>query len=103
MCIRDSCEFLSLIFYRRRGAELELFIGICLASFPVAIFPYLYAVLTWSTALNVLSFLQLWSTLLICSAISLCKGMRIDKALPIGMFLMFLNVFLLISLGFLRL
>mgnify|MGYP003875713593 CR=1 FL=1 len=96
------CEALSLAFYKQAGAELELLIDVFLASFPMGLFPYIYMVIGTQVSTWVLPFLQLWSMLLVCSAVSLGKGMRIDKAMPIGFSLMFINVFLLFFTGLLR-
>ena len=95
------CEGLCLLFLRRRGAELELLIGIGLASLPMAIFPYIYMLVPYDVAVRVLPILHLWSILLTCSAVSLGKGVRLDRALPVGLVLLFLNVLLLSSLGLL--
>ena len=97
------CELLVLALYRQPGAELELSIGVGLASLPMGVFPYIYMVLPMDISARVLPFLQLWSILLVCSAVSLGKGMRIDRALPIGFILMFLNMVLLVFGGFLAL
>ncbi|RLI13015.1 hypothetical protein DRO33_01845 [Candidatus Bathyarchaeota archaeon] len=95
------CEGLCLAFFRRFGAELELMIGVDLASLPTAFFPYLYIALPYDVSAKLLPLLQLWSILLICSAISLGKGVRLDRAVPIGLILMSLNIIVLSFLGLL--
>ena len=96
-----ACEFLCLVFYRRKGAELELLVTISLANLPLAIFPYAYTFLSYQVALRLLTVLQAWTILLVCSAVSAGKGIRLDRALPIGLTLLFLNVVLLAFLGLL--
>ena len=96
-----ACEALCLAFYRRRGAELELLIAVSLANLPLAIFPYAYLVLPYGVALKLLTVLQSWTALLICSAVSIGKGIRLDRALPVGLALLCINVVLLAFLGLL--
>ena len=72
-----------------------------MASLPMAIFPYIYMLVPYDVAVRVLPILHLWSILLICSAVSLGKGVRLDRALPVGLVLLFLNVLLLSFLGLL--
>ena len=95
------CEGLCLAILRRKGAELELAIGLSVASLPMAVFPYIYMVVPYEIAVKLLTLLHLWSILLVCSAVSLGKGVRLDRALPIGLILLFLDVLLLSFLGLL--
>ncbi|RLI08479.1 hypothetical protein DRO32_02200 [Candidatus Bathyarchaeota archaeon] len=95
------CELLCLIFYRRRGAELELMIAVSLANLPMALFPYIYVFLPYGVALKLLTVFHAWTVLLVCSAVSMGKGIRLSKALPVGFTLLFLNLIFLASLGLL--
>ena len=96
-----ACELLCLVFYKRKGAELDLLIAVSLANLPLAIFPHVYAFLTYEAALRLLTALQAWAVLLVCSAVSVGKGIRLDRALPVGLILLFINVILLAFLGLL--
>jgi len=94
-----ACEGLSALFLRRLGGEAQLAIGIGIASFPMAMFPYIYMLIPYDISLKLLPFFHLWAILLICSAISLGKGIRLDRSLPIGITFMFINMLLLAFLG----
>jgi len=95
------CELLCLILYRRRGAELELLIAVSLANLPLAIFPYIYVFLPYGVAIKLLTVFHAWTVLLVCSAVSKGKGIRLNRALPVGFILLFLNLIFLASLGLL--
>lgn len=97
-----ACEGLSILFLRRIGGEAQLAIGVAVASLPMALFPYIYMLTPSDVASVLLPFFHLWAILLICSAISLGKGTRLDRSLPIGIIFMFINMLLLVFLGLLR-
>ena len=102
MLIFLACECLSILFLRRLGGEHPLLVGLGVASLPLAIFPYIYMLLPYELSCMLLPIFHLWSILLVCSAISLGKGVRLDRSLPIGLVLMFINMLVLAFLGLLR-
>ena len=102
MLIFLACECLSILFLRRLGGEHQLLVGLSVASLPLAIFPYIYMLLPYELSYRLLPFFHLWSILLVCSAISLGKGVRLDRSLPIGLVLMFINMLVLAFLGLLQ-
>ena len=67
----------------------------------MALFPYIYIFLPYGVALKLLTVFHAWTVLLVCSAVSMGKGIRLSKALPVGFTLLFLNLIFLASLGLL--
>jgi DNA-binding transcriptional ArsR family regulator len=92
-------EFLIYLLYRRRGNDLQLFTCIGLASFPIAIFPYIYIFASEIIAQYALFILQIWSLLLISAGFCFGKGIRLDKAIVISLAAMYLNMAALFMLG----
>ncbi|MGB9741265.1 MAG: winged helix-turn-helix domain-containing protein [Candidatus Bathyarchaeia archaeon] len=103
-------EIFTYLLYRRVGNELQLFTCLSLATFPLAVFPYLYLVISIllpalsSLELNMIMqyvqiFLQIWSILLVTAAICFGKGMRLDKAIVISLTAAYLNIAILFILG----
>jgi hypothetical protein len=94
-------DFLIYLLYRRTGGDLQLFTCLGISVFPLALFPYIYAILplSYSTARYILLVLQVWSLLLMSSAFSFGKGLRLDKSIVISLTIIYLNVMLLIILG----
>lgn len=89
---------ISLVF-RRAGGDLQLFVCLGIASFPVALFPYIYMFLSYEVARYLLLILILWSLLLLSSAYSFSKGLRLDKAVVLSLLVLYLNVAVLLGLG----
>jgi hypothetical protein len=103
-------EIFTYLLYRRVGNEPQLFTCIGFATFPLAAFPYIY--LAVSVMLPTLSslelstimqyvqiILQIWSLLLVTSAICFGKGIRLDKAIVVSLTAIYLNIATLFMLG----
>ncbi|MCJ7429843.1 hypothetical protein MUO83_01335, partial [Candidatus Bathyarchaeota archaeon] len=69
------------------------------ASFPVAVFPYVYLFVSDTIAQYILIILQIWSLLLVSAAICFGKGIRLDKAIVVSLTAMYLNIAILFLLG----
>jgi DNA-binding transcriptional ArsR family regulator len=98
------------ILFRRTGGDLQLFTCVGIAALPLALFPYVYVVILPSvTTLGpvvaswlprfVLLILQIWSLLLISSAFSFGKGLRLDRSIIVTLIILYLNIVILILLG----
>lgn len=92
-------DFLIFLFYRRAGNDLQLFVCVCIASFPLVLFPYIYMFVSYEVVRYMLFLLQLWSVLLLTSAFCFGKGLRLDKAFLISFSILYLNFVLLVILG----
>ena len=91
-------ELLTYVLYRRVGNDIQLFTCLSLASFPVAIFPYVYLFVPNTIAQYILVILQIWSLLLVSAAICFGKGTRLDKAMIVSLTAMYLNIAMLFLL-----
>jgi DNA-binding transcriptional ArsR family regulator len=103
-------ELFIYLLYRRIGNDLQLFTCTGIASFPIAVFPYIYlvipaifpnlsvAALDMATELTLI-ILQIWSLLLVSSAFCFGKGIRLDKAIIVSLTVMYLNIASLFVLG----
>jgi len=87
------------LLYRRVGNDLQLFACLGLASFPMAIFPYLYMLTSEAPVQYVLFILQIWSLLLVSASFSFGKGLRLDKSIVISLTAIYLNIIALFLLG----
>jgi DNA-binding transcriptional ArsR family regulator len=92
-------EAISRTFFRRGGGNLSLLIGATFSLLPLFVFPGLLLLgrwnllslgMPWSSLLQL--FLQAWSLCALSCAISLSKGLRIEKAAVISLLLMYLNI-----------
>jgi hypothetical protein len=92
-------DAVSYAVFRRRGGELQLFVCLGLASFPLAVFPYLYLLLSYAVARYFLWGLIVWSVLLLSSAYAFSKGLRLDKAVVFSLLVLYLNTAVLLALG----
>jgi hypothetical protein len=92
-------ELLTYALYRRVGNDTQLFTCLALASFPVAIFSYVYLFVSDTVAQYILIILQIWSLLLVSAAICFGKGIRLDKAIVVSLTAMYLNIAILFLLG----
>ncbi|MGC9346335.1 MAG: hypothetical protein ACP5ER_06065, partial [Candidatus Bathyarchaeales archaeon] len=70
-----------------------------LATFPMALFPYIYRFISGVISQYVLFILQIWSLLLVSAALCFGKGIRLDKAIVVSLTAMYLNIALLFLLG----
>lgn len=89
-------DFLLYVFYKRSGGNIQLFTCLGISAFPLALFPYIYMLIPDNLARFVLLAIQIWSLLLMSSAICFAKGLRLDKSIVISLTLLYLNVMLLI-------
>jgi hypothetical protein len=87
--------------FRRVGGDLQLFVCLGIASFPVALFPYLYMFLSYEVARYFLLVLVVWSVMLLASAYSFSKGLRLDKAIVLSLLILYLNTTILLVMGLL--
>lgn len=103
-------ELMTYILYRRVGNELQLFTCIGIASFPLALFPYIFMVapvllLGQSSAdldlarQYILIALQIWGLLLSSTAFCYGKGIRLDKSIVVTLTVVYLNISILFLLG----
>lgn len=97
------------VLFRRTGGDLQLFACVGISALPLALFPYLYMLFPYvyaaipATTLwfsrAVLLILQIWTLLLISSAFSFGKGLRLDRAIIVTLIMLYFNIVLLILLG----
>jgi len=98
------------ILFRRTGGDLQLFACVGMAALPLTLFPYVYvAILPYVIALVppvslwlprlVLLIFQVWTLLLISSALSFGKGLRLDRSIIVTLVILYINIIFLILLG----
>jgi len=92
-------ELFTHLLYRRVGNDLQLFICLALATFPMAIFPYIYLFISDIISQYILFALQIWSLLLVSAALCFGKGIRLDKAIVVSLTAMYSNIAILFMLG----
>ena len=100
LVIMAISEAISRIFFRRSGGNLSLLIGASFSLLPLFVFPTLLLLENWNLIAfrdpfwtGILQFfLQAWSLCALTSAISLSKGLRIEKAAVISLVLIYLNL-----------
>lgn len=93
-------EAIGRIFFRRSGGNLSLLIGATFSLLPLFLFPMLLLFEKWNLIVfrdpfwtGILQFfLQAWSLCALSSAISLSKGLRIEKAAVISLVMIYLNL-----------
>ncbi len=92
-------NFLIYILYRRSGGNLQLFTCLGIAAFPLALFPYIYMLISQDVSRIILLAIQIWSLLLASSAFCFGKGLRLDKGIVVSLSILYLNVMLLVISG----
>lgn len=92
-------DFLIFVLFRRVGGDLQLFTGMGISALPLALFPYVYMVVPYSVARYVLLALQVWTLLLVSSAFSFGKGLRLDRSIMVSLIILYVNIALLVVLG----
>jgi len=92
-------DVLIYVLYRRVGGDLQLFTGIAFAALPLAVFPYVYMLIPVASSRYVLLAFQIWTLLLLSSAVSFAKGLRLDRSILISLIILYFNIVLLILLG----
>ena len=93
------CDFLVYLFYRRVGGDLQLFTCTGISALPLALFPYIYMFVLLSIARYILLAIQVWTLLLVSSALSFGKGLRLDRSITVSLIILYFNIVLLILLG----
>lgn len=98
------------VLFRRTGSDLQLFACVGVAALPLALFPYVYVLILpiimalvppvsfWLPRFVLLIF-QVWTLLLISSALSFGKGLRLDRSIIVTLVILYLNIVVLILLG----
>ncbi|NWG09143.1 MAG: helix-turn-helix transcriptional regulator [Nitrososphaerales archaeon] len=104
------CDLLSTILFKRKGDDLYLLLGTAYSFIPLLIFPFLQY-LDMILELNLiifrdailtrilLSLLQGWALVFLTSAIGQSKGLRIDKAVLIGLIVAYINIMMIYIVG----
>ena len=95
-------DLLIYLLYRRVGGDLQLFTCIGISSFPLALFPYIYMLIPYNVARYFLLSFQIWNILLLSSALSFGKGLRLDRSIIVSMTILYFNIVLLMLLGRLK-
>jgi len=86
-------------FFKRVGGDLQLFVCISIASFPMAMFPYIFIFFSYEIAQYLLLALMIWSSMLLSSAYSFSKGIRLDRSIMLSLLMLFLNTAVLLFTG----
>jgi len=104
-------EILCFLLYRRTGGDLQFFAGLSFSSLPLVVFPYIHIAIQAIVPLYapmlspaiilryVLLVFQVWTLLLISSALSFGKGLRLDRSILVSLIILYFNIVLLILLG----
>lgn len=92
-------EILCYLLFRRTGGDLQLLAGLSFSALPLAIFPYIHMMILATASRYVLLALQIWTLLLISSALSFSKGLRLDRSIIISLIMLYINIILLIIQG----
>jgi hypothetical protein len=92
-------ELVIYVFFRRTRGDLQLFVCLAIASFPMALFPYIYLFFSYEIARYLLLLLQIWGVMLLSSAYSFSKGLRLDKSIVISLVVLYLNIVFLLVTG----
>lgn len=92
-------DVLCTLVFRRRGGDLQLFANLAFSALPLVVFPYIYTLIPIALSRYVLLAFQIWTLLLISSATSFAKGLRLDRSIIISLLIIYFNIILLILLG----
>ncbi len=92
-------NLLIYLLYRRSQGNLQLFTCLGIAALPLTLFPYLHILSSPQISRYLLLILQIWTLLLISSAFSFGKGLRLDKSIVITLTSLYLNVMVLVVTG----
>ena len=93
-------EVVSRVFFRRSGGNLSLLVGATFSLLPLFVFPTLLLFEKWNVIVfrdlfwkGVLQlFLQAWSLCALTVAISLSKGLKMEKAAVVSLVLIYFNL-----------
>jgi len=92
-------EALCFLLFRRTGGDLQLFVGLGFSSLPLAIFPYIHMLIPVTLSRYILLVFQVWTLLLVSSALSFGKGLRLDRSILLSLVILYFNIVLLILQG----
>ena len=92
-------DLLIYLLYRRGAGNLQLLTCLGIAAFPLAAFPYIYLSVPYDVSRLLLLPLQVWSLLLMSSAVCFAKEVRLDKAIVVSLTILYLNVMFLVATG----
>ncbi len=92
-------DLIIYLVFKRTGGDLQLFVCIGIASLPTAVFPYIYIFLSYEVARYFLLILTIWSVLLLSSAYSFSKGLRLDKSIVTSLLMLYVNTAVLLITG----
>ena len=100
-------DALAYLLYRRSGDDLHLFVCMGTAALPLAAYPYLHMALSLIVPATVVTVvlrgvllvLQVWSLILLTSAFSYGKGLRLERAVILSLSLLYANIALMVVLG----
>jgi DNA-binding transcriptional ArsR family regulator len=97
-------ELLSVVVFHRRGGELSLMNGTAFAMLPLLIVPALSFVQFFSPAktagymiILLPAILQAWVVCLLSSAISVSKGLKLERTALVSLVIMYLNILVLLT------
>jgi len=92
-------DVLCTVVFHRIGGDLQLFADLGFSALPLTVFSYVYTLIPIAVSRYVLLAFQIWTLLLISSAISFAKGLRLDRSIIISLLIIYFNIVLLILLG----
>jgi DNA-binding transcriptional ArsR family regulator len=100
------CEILSIVAFKRKGGELSLLNGTAFAMLPLLVVPGIsFLAQLFSTSIRVQTYLiillpivlQAWVVCLLSGAISISKGLRMEKTAIISLGVIYLNILVLVA------
>jgi DNA-binding transcriptional ArsR family regulator len=92
-------DVLCYVLFRRTGGDLQLFAEMSFSALPLAVFPYIYMMIPATISRYVLLVFLVWTSLLISSALSFGKGLRLDRSILLSLVILYFNIVLLILQG----
>lgn len=86
--------------FKRTGGDLSLLVGTALSQLPLLVFPcivWVYRMFNWFFPVGLwaqipLLLLQAWALGFLSTAVSLSKGLRVDKAALVSLMIMYVNI-----------
>jgi len=93
-------DVITTLAFKRKGGDLSLLVGTALSQLPLLIFPsivWVYRMFNWifpagMWAQLLLLLLQAWTLGFLSTAVSLSKGLRVDKAALVSLTIMYVNI-----------
>ena len=98
-------DIVSTVVFHRRGDDLRLLNGTAFAMLPLLVVPGLFSLAQLlapgrslgSTAILLPIFLQAWVVCLLASAVSISKGLKLERAALISLGVIYLNIVILLA------